>query len=41
MIAVDSEGNVKGFNVSANIKQFVVQVESEEKVQADEVLELN
>jgi hypothetical protein len=32
LIAVDADGNVKGFNVTASIKQFVVQVESEEKV---------
>lgn len=41
LIAVDSEGNVRGFTVSANIKAFELQVQSEEKIQADEVLELN
>ena len=41
LIAVDSEGNVLGFLVSASIKAFEMQILSEEKVQADEVLELN
>lgn len=41
LIAVDSEGNVKGFTVSANIKQFELQVQSEAKIAADEVLHLN
>lgn len=41
VIAIDSDGNVRGFTVSANIKAFQLEVQSEEKIQADEVLELN
>jgi hypothetical protein len=41
VIAVDVEGNVKGFSVSASVKQFQLEVQSEAKVKADEVLKLN
>ncbi len=41
MIAVDGEGSVTGFTVSASIKQFELEVQSEEKVASDEVLALN
>ena len=41
LVAVDGEGNVKGFTVSASIEQFKVEVTSEEQVKAEEVLALN
>jgi hypothetical protein len=41
LIAVDGDGQVTGYTVSENIKKFTMQVESEEKVAADEVLALN
>lgn len=41
LIAVDGEGSVTGFTVSTSIKQFEMEVQSEEKVASDEVLALN
>ena len=41
LIGVDADGNVRGFTVSDNIKQFQVEVQSEAKLASDEILDLN
>ena len=41
MIAVNSDGAVQGFSVSQSIQAYEMEIMSEEKIQADQVLELN
>ena len=41
VIAVNSDGAVQGFSVSQSIQAYEMEIMSEEKIQADKVLELN
>ena len=41
LIAVCKNGSIQGFTVSASIREFEAQVQSEEKIESNEIVEMN